>query len=171
MGSWRVYRGILRFVARAGMAASCGLLCMPQAGCDDDGLFCTSESVPGIVVEVRDAATGAPAACGATAWLISGSWSEVRVADWGCDLPDSLQSPYLQGAYERRGVYTVLIIKDGYAPWSHSGIEVLGDRCHVRTVKLKAMLVGNPSADVSGGIPIFASVACSHLNQLIGHEL
>ena len=63
---------------------------------------------------------------------------------WGCDMPDSLTLLILRGAYERSGVYTVLVLKDGYAPWSRDEIEVREDACHVLTVELKAMLVRNP---------------------------
>ena len=81
---------------------------------------------------------------GAVAWLVSGSWSEEMDASWGCTEPDTLQSPWLRGAYERAGSYSVLVLKDGYVPWSRSGVRVFEDKCHVITVSLEARLERNP---------------------------
>ena len=136
--------GMQELLAQAPLTIAAALVCVMLAGCVEDGVVCTAEYVPGITIEVRDAATGAPAACGATAWFISGSWSEMSERWWGCDMPDSLSLPILRGAYERSGVYTVLVLKDGYAPWSRDEIEVREDACHVLTVELKAMLIRNP---------------------------
>jgi len=117
--------------------------CTVVAGCSDGPFSCTAESVPGIEVKVLDAETGHPAACGAVAWLVSGSWSEEMDASWGCTEPDTLQSPWLRGAYERAGNYSVLVLKDGYIPWSRSGLRVFEDECHVHTIRLEARLERN----------------------------
>ena len=119
-------------------------LCTAVAGCSDGPSFCTAESVPGIEVKVLDAETGHPAACGAVAWFVSGSWAEEMDASWGCTEPDTLQSPWLRGAHERAGNYSVLVLKDGYIPWSRSGIRVFEDECHVLTVRLEARLERSP---------------------------
>jgi hypothetical protein len=130
---------------RAGvLAALWGVLSSHLAGCDDGQGFCTAQSVPGIAVKVLDADTGGAAACGATAWLVSDSWSERADSPWNCSAPDSLQSPWIEGAFERAGTYTVLVLKEGYAPWSRSGVRVSKDDCHVHTVSLEAHLVRAP---------------------------
>ncbi len=112
------------------------LLC----GCSEAGGFCTASSEPGITLEVRDAETGLPATCGLNGWVISGSYSEVLTPNVNCDQPDSLQYPIVNGAHERAGVYTVLLIREGYKNWSQEGILVTEDRCHVNTVRIEVSL-------------------------------
>lgn len=128
-------------IAVCGAAAMCAALVLPFAGCNDGPMFCTAESVPGIAIKVVDAETGEPAACGAAAWLIAGSWSELLEDSWNCAEPESLQSPWLKGAHERSGTYTVLVLKEGYIPWSRSNVRVVQDDCHVHTVTVEARLV------------------------------
>ena len=120
-----------------------GLLLVACSGCSDDGLFvCTAESVPGISVKILDAETSLPAACGATMWIESDGYAEkVESSFHHCNGPDSLLYPFFRGAHEREGNYTVLVLKDGYVPWIKTGVNVTGDRCHVRTVSLEANLV------------------------------
>ena len=43
-------------------------------------------------------------------------------------------------AYEREGTYAVTVSKSGYKAWTASGVRVIRDGCHVRTVKLNARL-------------------------------
>ena len=102
---------------------------------------CTADSRPGIDLTVLDSETGEPAACGAVGWLISGSWSEKVEDTYYCATSDTATSSWLAGAYEREGVYSVLVLKEGYQPWARSGIVVGGDGCHVRTVHLVVELV------------------------------
>lgn len=130
-----------RSLALVPAAAACVLLGLQASGCSDGPVFCTAELVPGIAIKIVDAETGAAAACGASAWLVSGSWSELLDDAWNCSAPDSLQSPWIEGAFERAGSYTVLVLKDGYVPWSRTGVRVSGYDCHVQTVNLEARLV------------------------------
>ena len=103
------------------------------------GLVCTDELRAGITVEVRDAATGAPAACGAS--------GEARDGDYIASLTDEgrcVTAPqtwaYLTGAWERAGIYTVTIRKPGYRDWVRDQVVVIADLCHVHPMTLQANL-------------------------------
>ena len=111
-------------------------------GCDAvNGLrSCDTESVPGLMIKVLDAATLQPVACGADVWAIQDTYSERFDTHCYDSLPDSLQDPWARGAHEREGTYTVLVARDGYRPWSRAGIRVMADECHVQTVRLEALL-------------------------------
>ena len=112
-------------------------------GCDAvNGIrSCSADSVPGLMIKVLDAATLQPVACGADVWAIQDTYSERMDTYCIGSLPDSLQGPWAYGAYEREGIYTVLVARDGYRPWSRAGIRVTADECHVQTVRLEALLV------------------------------
>lgn len=106
----------------------------------DSGVDCTCEYVPGISLRVLDASTGLPATCNATGWVVQGSYME-QMSNYGnCMLPDSLQDPWMKGAWERPGVYAVIIQKEGYHLWACSNIVVTKNECHVNKIKLEALL-------------------------------
>lgn len=119
---------------------ACGVL-LPAAlsGCEifDPGV-CTTDVQPAILVQVRDAATQAPAASGATGVLRDGSFSDIMQADPG---ENALE---LRGAEERPGTYTVTVDKPGYQQWTQDGVRVRDGGCHVQTVTLQANLVRVP---------------------------
>lgn len=120
---------------------ACGVL-LPAtlSGCGimDPGA-CTTDVQPAVIVEVRDAATQAPAAAGATGTVREGSFSEgLRPYDLG---ENALR---LQGPYERPGTYTVTVDKPGYQQWEQESVRVRDGSCHVQTVTLQANLVRAP---------------------------
>jgi len=92
---------------------------------------CTLEARPGIVVEVRDSLTGAPAASGALAIARDGLFADTLR---GLDLR-------VAGAHERPGTYGVSVTKSGYRDWSGAGVRVTSGECHVHTVTLEARLI------------------------------
>lgn len=97
--------------------------------------YCTADVKPSIVVEVRDAATGAAAAAGALGYAEEGSFrAELSGADGG---PDALE---LSGPFERAGTYRVTVQKEGYLAWAQEAVRVGRDECHVHTVRLRADL-------------------------------
>ncbi len=110
------------------------------AGCKDDGTLgriCTTEARAGIQVDVRDAATGEPAADGAIAYAQEGAYVDtLRTIP---NLPPYASS-MMAGVYERPGVYTVVVRKSGYRDWVQSNVIVTADECHVITVQLQARL-------------------------------
>ena len=120
---------------------ACGVL-LPAtlSGCDIvDPVACTTDVRPAIVVQVRDAATQAPAASGATGVVTDGSSTfQLRPGDLG-------ENPLeLHGADERPGTYTVTIDKPGYQQWKQERVRVRDGSCHVQTVTLQANLVRAP---------------------------
>ncbi|HXG01274.1 MAG TPA: hypothetical protein VNL69_10810 [Bacteroidota bacterium] len=110
------------------------------AGCKDDGTsgrICTTEARAGIQLDVRDALTGEPAAEGALAYALDGSYADTL--DVLPTLPP--QAPLtMAGVFERPGVYTVVVRKTGYRDWMQVGVVVRHDGCHVITVMLDARL-------------------------------
>ena len=128
--------GSLRILPRLSLV----FLCLSFFGCDDGPTFCTASSEPGISIRVLDAETGLPATCGLQGWLISGAYSEALEPRVNCSDPDSLQYPVVFGAYERAGVYSIILLKDGYQNWSRSGIVVEAGDCHVQKVSIEANL-------------------------------
>jgi hypothetical protein len=119
MARWGVGSGITALALAVLTVASCNPF-----------LSCTSQVQAGIAVEVKDAATGVPAADGARGIVRDGAFV------------DSLfgTSTHMSGAYERPGVYEVIIAKEGYREWRTAGVEVTSGRCHVNTAQLLAML-------------------------------
>ena len=108
------------------------------AGCGnspDGPIACTEEFRFGITIEVRDGATGEPAAVGARGTLTEGDYME-NMQVFGDDT--------MLGAGERAGTYDVRITKGGYEDWTASRVTVTADECHVRTVSLQANLVPVP---------------------------
>src|SRR5262249_12695775 len=100
-------------------------------------IACTLEARPGIAVEVRGAASGAPAVQGALAEASDGLHSfPLETVEWETDDPASAY--VMEGVHERPGEYTVTVTRNGYRPWVASGVRVSGWSCHVSTVRLKA---------------------------------
>lgn len=106
---------------------------------DPIGVICTEEARPGIVVDVRDAGTGEPAAEGAVLTLSDPPF--VQVVD-----QTTVQGLVLFGAVERPGTYDVMIEKAGFETWTREDVEVslTPDECHVETVHLEARLETTP---------------------------
>ena len=102
---------------------SAGLLlaAIAAAGCEGDemGAF-------GLQVEVRDGATGAPAAYEATLVIRDGAYADtVRGSELYAGLDASAQL-YLPALFQREGSYDVEITHPGYRTWTRSGVEVGG---------------------------------------------
>jgi hypothetical protein len=108
------------------------------AGVTGCGLLvdCDTGIAPAVVVEVRDAVTGAPAAADARGIVRDGTYSDsLYLYEFRDDVPLSLA-----GADERPGTYTVTLEKPGYETWTVSAIRVNDSNCHVQTVFLTAEL-------------------------------
>jgi hypothetical protein len=101
---------------------------------------CTLEFLYGVVVDVRDSVTGAPAAAGARLIVRDGAYA---------DTSEQLPSPYtdeliLQAAGERGGIYDLTIQKPNYQEWTRRNVWVREGRCHVIPVRLGARLQPAP---------------------------
>lgn len=119
--AWQVFL----VAVSAGAMAACNL---PFTGA------CTTDFRYGVVVEVRDSATGAPAADGARLIARDGAY-----ADTSDQLPFT-EPLILQAAGERGGTYHLTVQKSNYREWTRTGVRVREDGCHVVPVRLVAPL-------------------------------
>ena len=109
------------------------------SGCDLVGVACTDHLALSVVVEVRDAADGMPAARGATGVSVheSGVLTDLYATgdlglngNWASELP---------------GRHTILVRKPGYLPnVVHADVDA--DRCHVKTETVEARIARDPRA-------------------------
>ena len=104
-------------------------------------LFCTDVAIPGIVVRIEDAETGAPIASSTTVVARSATYADSTTRNAS---PSSLDSLPIGLAYEHQGSYAVTVAKPGYSGWTQSSVVVTADQCHVRTVNLVALLQRSP---------------------------
>ena len=112
---------------------------MALSDCDIVGVVCTDELRFSVVVEVRDAATGRPAARGVTGISEheSGVLTEFTAGsdlslygDWDSELP---------------GRHVITVRKPGYLPHVvHADVDA--DRCHVETETVEADIAPDPRA-------------------------
>lgn len=121
---------------RRGAAALLAALTI-GSGCFLEPGDCTTELRFGLMVLVRDAATGAPAGHGATVTAQDGEYIETLHFNGGPGLPDSLS---FAGAGKRAGHYEITVAKPGYRTWGRRGVEVKSGPCHVRPVTLRVRL-------------------------------
>ena len=97
-------------------------------------VVCTQELRPGILVTARDSVSGAPAGDRAIAVAIDGYLS---VAQPGVRRTEGVTFAF---AAERPGTYAVRVEQTGYRPWERTDVRVRAGECHVRTVRLTALL-------------------------------
>lgn len=104
-------------------------------GCDSVLGPCEHETRPAIVVEVRDAVTGAYAASGATGWIERRSIRTdlVRYHHDG-------NTVFSLAAWGGEGKYTVTVQKPGYADWVRRDVSVDANACGPQTTKVVAQL-------------------------------
>lgn len=93
--------------------------------------ICTADWRVGLVVEVVDDKTGAPAAEGAALEMVEGGYTETQLGRPG--------SKSLGGLNERPGRYELRVRKPGYEDWS-SSVLIQRDQCHVITEYKQARL-------------------------------
>lgn len=108
-------------------------------GCGIVGVSCTSILVFSVVVEVRDAATGMPAARGVTG--LSEHESGVVTEFTGSD------DLHLRGNWDSElpGRHTILVRKPGYlTEIVHADVDA--DRCHVEPETVEARIAADPRA-------------------------
>jgi hypothetical protein len=109
--------------------------------------FVNDTVCPGMItvtamVTVRDSASGAPLATGATATLREGGYSETLVVTGWDGSPPSLETAsMLSSQSSRPGTYTVTVQRPGYATWTKSGVAVKRTDCGIATAQLIAKLV------------------------------
>ena len=108
-------------------------------GSEPAGAGCLAEIKPAIVVEIRDARTGAAVAQLARGVVQDGAYSDSLIAAaW--ESPDPTTMFARRAANERLGLYDVRVERAGYRSWRAQDIRVGADHCGVRTVRLQARL-------------------------------
>jgi hypothetical protein len=115
-------------------ACAYGLIAALIQACSEPG--CTLIAVPGVVVEIRDSVDGAPLAATARGVVQEGAYTDSLQLHGAADADALVRS----AAYERAGVYTVIVEHEGYAQWRQGGVWVHGDDCHVETERRSAYL-------------------------------
>lgn len=122
--------------AAAGPLAVFGVLAL-TSGCDIlSGHDCTQEVVPGLVLEIVDAATGA--------WVADSAHTEIRDGDYrhtleGCAFDGATMTSRC-GAYERPGRYSISVAQPKFEAWADE-VEVKDGECHVRRQDVRVELV------------------------------
>jgi hypothetical protein len=112
-----------------------GPLALVISACGGGSTMCPQWILSPIVVEVRDAATGEPAATGATGTIRSGDHETALV------LPSSTERLRLYST-GGPGTYDVFVQKPGYLDWRRDGVYVEGGNCGVeREVVVRADLL------------------------------
>jgi hypothetical protein len=84
-------------------------------------------------VDVRDSVTNAAVGRGSRIIARDGAYADTA------EITNMFDGPY-GVAYERQGTYAVTVEQQGYRTWSRSGVRVLREECHVRTVSITARL-------------------------------
>ena len=109
-----------------------------SVGCDLVlGVFCTTSIEPAIVIEVRDASTDVPIADKATGYVRDGAYIDTLQA-YVSDSDGKLYS--FRAANERAGTYEILVQRVGFSDWRKTNIVVCRGTCHVRTVRVVALM-------------------------------
>lgn len=125
-------------MARFARLFTCALpALLSMTACDLLGpKVCTADSRPGIVVEITDAATGAPIAQNAVGTVRDGVYADsLRPHGFTGTVMTSRHA-----AAERAGRYALEVQHAGYQAWSASNVQVTRGECHVNTRTLQARL-------------------------------
>jgi hypothetical protein len=105
---------------------------------------CPGPLLAAIQLEIRDLETGLPAACGSTATVVDGAFTETQTRE-SCDspnspVPDPLLPLLMTFAFGRPGTYDITIEKPGYKVWRTEGVRVGSNVCGVSPVTLQAFI-------------------------------
>lgn len=110
---------------------------------DGGDTVCQQYAAYGIHVEVLDSITRA-AAVEVGTLVIAREGAYADSARWAGGVPAPgpvpARPPRFGLAEERPGTYDVTVERPGYRVWQRTGVRVLRDECHVKTVSLTALL-------------------------------
>jgi hypothetical protein len=118
------------------------------AGCHNPfaGAYsCPADITPAIVVEIRDARTGAPLANDARGAVHDGAYVDSLIPYEGTGTgagPLVLFSR--RAADERPGNYSVEVNHPGYRVWTVAGVRAVAGQCGVKTRRIAASLQPTP---------------------------
>ena len=99
-------------------------------GCGTDGIICTQGFSPAISVDVRVAATGAPAWWGAAGWVQDGTYRD-SLLEQSANPADSTAAVPLAAAWGRPGTYRVVVRREGFQEWVREAVTApeTGGQC------------------------------------------
>ncbi len=106
------------------------------------GYACPALARPGVIVEVRDAATGGPLG-GARGTVTEGAYVDFLVP-YRPSSTDPVTAVSLKAADNRPGRYSIEVKRDGYQTWTLAGVVADRDECGVRTTRVRADLRAAP---------------------------
>jgi hypothetical protein len=123
----------------AGLVTAAAVLAVACEGLSE--INCTQSIEPAIVVEVRHAETGAPAAADVAGAVRDGSYVDsLTVSGWEGPTVGAESAVEMSAAPERPGRYSMELMKPGFVAWSMEDVIVEDGICHVQTVHLRALL-------------------------------
>jgi hypothetical protein len=109
-------------------------------GCNAiSGPNCTASVEPAVVVEIRDARTGAGIAADARGIVRDGTYAD-SLAPYQAASSDPNTLFSRRAADERAGTYVVEVQHPAYVKWTAAGIRVSENACHVETQRVTASL-------------------------------
>lgn len=120
------------------------VLSVAVSACDslsDESVLCPDVITHAVEVEIRNAETGAPEAENASGRLTDGDYVDTMEPAVRTEYQGEVVLVSLRGAEERAGTYDVLIEKQGFEPWTRTGVEPGVGECGVETERLEAALV------------------------------
>lgn len=128
------------------ICSALALTCLSLAGCNNPfagGYSCPAVVSPAIVVEIRDAVTGAAVANDARGAVHDGTYIDplAPYESIGLD-PSGLFSR--RAADERPGTYSVEVNHPGYRTWTVAGVRANAGTCGVQTRRISASLQPAP---------------------------
>lgn len=106
-------------MTRTAFLARCSALLILLSGCADDTV-----ARPALIIDVVDAATGAPEAYDATLIVRSGSYADTIVGSDFIYIDHRDQVSTLMAADNRTGRFDVTILHPDFQTWQRNGISV-----------------------------------------------
>ena len=114
-------------------------------GCNPLAITCPAIVAPAILLEVREAGTGFPAAHDARGAVRDGTYLDsLRVVGWEGGIPSPSTELLMGAALDRPGQYAITLEKPGYETWQRSGITVGVGTCGTDQVQIPVLLVPTP---------------------------
>lgn len=123
----------MRRLTLRGSVPVCGAMALSSCFLGPDVDHCQLYANWGIAVEVRDSVSMELAVFGAVLEIVEGSYRETVRGEF----PSQIE---LLRATERPGIYDLVVSKPGYVDWVATDVVVREVVCHVRTVRLRALL-------------------------------
>ncbi len=110
--------------------------CITISGCDIFGSMCNDEAYPAIELTVKNEA-GDYVCDQVTAVVFEDNFRDtLRVGS----INSVGQATLLRGAYEREGIYSLIITSDLYKTYTDTQIVVRDGQCHVKTKRLSVIV-------------------------------